>query len=81
LPSKCYNIIYTIIIRKKDSLKSEDSLKRAFGNFTIFYPYEKAICQAVLLPVPKTKVTELTYDELLKIESERAMGNLGSSNK
>lgn len=45
------------------------------------YPYSKAICQVVLLPVPKTEVKEITYDELKEIISERGMGNLGSTNK
>lgn len=47
----------------------------------IMYPYSKAICQAMLLPVPKMKVTEIPYDELKLISSERGMGMLGSSLK
>jgi len=46
-----------------------------------FYPYTKAIAQAVLLPVPKTNIEEVSYEELLEIESERGLGMLGSSNK
>ncbi len=45
------------------------------------YPYEKAIAQALLIPVPETKVVEISYDELKNITSERGMGSLGSSNK
>ena len=48
--------------------------------FTI-YPKSKAICQALLLPVPKIEIEEITYDELIKIESERGNGMLGSSGK
>ena len=45
------------------------------------YPYSKAIAQALVIPVPKTEIEELSYDELKAIESERGMGALGSSNK
>lgn len=47
----------------------------------IIYPYSKAICQALLLPVPKVSSCEITYDELKSIFSERDMGMLGSSLK
>lgn len=47
----------------------------------IVYPYTKAICQALLLPVPRTIITEITYEELQKIESDRGLGMLGSSGK
>lgn len=47
----------------------------------IIYPYSKAIVQALIIPVPKVNRQEITYDELKKIESERGMGALGSSNK
>lgn len=58
-----------------------------FGEFTeeedlpTIYPYSKAICQALILPVPKMNSKEVTYDELKSIASERGMGMLGSSNK
>lgn len=47
----------------------------------IIYPYSKAIAQALVLPVHKIKVEEISYDELKEIPSERGMGALGSSNK
>ena len=47
----------------------------------IMYPYSKAICQVVLLPVPKTIITELPYEVLLGIQSNRGVGSLGSSGK
>lgn len=47
----------------------------------ILYPYHKAIAQAVIIPVVKTKVIEIPYEELKNIKSERGMGKLGSSNK
>lgn len=45
------------------------------------YPYSKAIAQALVVPVPKVKADEISYDELKEIESERGMGAFGSSNK
>lgn len=48
---------------------------------TILYPYEKAICQAILVEVPKVKIQELTADELKAIPSKRGDGKLGSSGK
>ena len=47
----------------------------------IIYPYEKAICQALLLPVPETDIEEISYEELKLIKSERGNGMLGSSGK
>lgn len=48
------------------------------NNVTIC-PYKKAICQAVLHIVPKVKSHEISYEELLKIKSERMTGGFGSS--
>lgn len=50
------------------------------SGYTI-YPYEKAIAQALIIPVPKVNIEELTYDELKEITSDRGMGSLGSSGK
>ena len=47
----------------------------------ILYPYEKAICQAVLLPVPRTEVVEKSPEEIRAMASLRGMGELGSSGK
>lgn len=51
--------------------------------FTEFieYPYEKAICQAMLVPVPKTEVEVISFEDLKNIKSERSDGALGSSLK
>ena len=65
-----------IVIIKKDATK-----KYTFFNDVLIYPYEKAICQAVLLPVPKTTVEELSVDEIMNITSKRGTGCIGSSNK
>ena len=45
------------------------------------FPYKKAVCQAVVLIVPKLKTKELSYDELLSIPSERKTGGFGSSDE
>ena len=45
------------------------------------YDCTKAIAQAILVPVPKTTVEEISYEELQAVESERGEGALGSSGK
>lgn len=47
----------------------------------VLYPYEKALCQAVLLPVPEPETEELSLEDLQAIPSERGAGRLGSSGK
>ncbi|MBP3888000.1 MAG: dUTP pyrophosphatase [Cellulosilyticum sp.] len=47
----------------------------------IIYPYEKGISQCIMVEVPELATQELSYDELLKFESERGTGSLGSSGK
>lgn len=47
----------------------------------VVYPYSKAICQALLVEVPKVEVVEITPEELKGIKSERGEGKLGSSGK
>ena len=47
----------------------------------IMYPYKKAICQAVVLPVPKMNVREISIEELKNIASERGTSCLGASGK
>lgn len=68
-----------IMIYKNDSDFS--IMQYNYDNDFIAYPYEKAICQGVLLPIPKVKSKEISYEELLKFESERGLGALGSSGK
>lgn len=48
--------------------------------FIVHYT-NKAIGQAVLLPVPRTRINQVSYDELLSMSSERMTGALGSSGK
>lgn len=45
------------------------------------YPYEKAIAQAIIIPVPQVHINEIPYEDLLGFESERGLGCLGSSDK
>ena len=47
----------------------------------IQYPIEKAIAQALVIPVPELDIEEYTYEELKAIPSERGCGSLGSSGK
>lgn len=54
---------------------------RLYGHDPVVYPYTKAIAQAILLPVPKVNINEITYEKLQTLTSERNMGMLGSSNK
>jgi dUTP pyrophosphatase len=44
-------------------------------------PKSKAIAQFAMEEVPQMNIKEVTYEELLTIESERGIGSLGSSNK
>lgn len=47
----------------------------------IDYPINKAIAQALLDFVPDVNKKEISYEDLLKIPSERGQGELGSSGK
>lgn len=66
------------IIITKDIVAAQSHY--AQGIVTI-YPDTKAICQALLIPVPKTEIIELTEIELKRIQSKRGEKCLGSSNK
>lgn len=71
-----------MIISKLDN--EFETYKESFGDImpeSFIYPYSKAICQAVVLPVPKMEVVEVPLEELQSIKSERGMGALGSSGK
>lgn len=70
-------------------LSPKETLKDYFGKFSdqldesdfTFYPYSKAIAQALVIPVPEVEVEELIYEDLQAIPSERGLGALGSSGK
>ena len=58
-----------------NQMKKEDQEKY------ILYPYEKAVCQGVLLQAPNVESKEVSMEELLSISSRRMEGRLGSSGK
>ena len=66
-----------IVIAKNNT---NDIFMRNTSEYTI-YPYEKAIAQALIIPVPKVNIEELTYNNLKTISSNRGIGALGSSGK
>lgn len=58
-----------------------DVWSETYAKQSFVYPYSKAIAQALVVPVPKTTVEEISYEELQNIKSERGLGALGSSGK
>lgn len=73
-----------IIISKFNEEETIKKLYRIIAQYPYvptIYPYEKAICQALLLPVPNVKVEEISYEDLKNIKSNRGTGALGSSGK
>lgn len=65
-------------------LSEQETYNKYYGEImreSFVYPYSKAIAQALVVPVPKTKIKEVSYDELKAIKSKRGLGKLGSSNK
>lgn len=78
----------TIIIGDKVAYKDslgDDLFTIVFGDTLIdklvSLPKTKAICQALLLPVPEVEIEECAYNEIQNIKSERMGGMLGSSGK
>ena len=71
----------TILIIKKEFINTNEYKEIIKLNDIIEYDYNKAIAQALLIPVPKTNVVEISYDELLKFKSDRMMNAFGSTNK
>ena len=74
---------YPIVISKEEfpNSKEIEAIKEIFNNVFDVYPYEKAICQAMVIPVPRLNIEEISYEELQNIESDRGIGALGSSGK
>jgi dUTP pyrophosphatase len=76
----------TITISKKGKQHIVGAFVNKNGNparmiANIQYPYEKAICQALIIPVPKMNVKEISYEQLQSIPSKRGVNKLGSSGK
>jgi len=74
-----------ILIIKKEYSNAYDGIEyfgiRTLNSNYISYPYEKAICQALLLSVPFADIEEYTYEEIQAIPSKRGDGCLGASGK
>lgn len=64
----------------KSMVIAKESVAQNFDD-CIVYPYEKAIAQCIMVEVPKMAIEEISYEDLLKIESQRGTGALGSSGK
>lgn len=79
VPITNHNNTPLAIVKDKTYAKNT-FLAKILGEYTM-YPYEKAICQAVMQEVPKLQSQEITLDELLTIDSERGQGMLGDSGK
>lgn len=63
-----------------DSLNSE--IRKLIENAYIVYPYTKALFQGVVHSVNnQLRRSEISYEKLLEIPSERGSGKLGSSGK
>lgn len=60
---------------------SDEYIKEYMNEDFITYPYHKAICQALMVKVDNFKEVKIPYKELLKMDSKRGTGKLGSSNK
>lgn len=70
----------TVVISKLDE---EATVKRFAKSETpiIYFPYEKAIAQALVIEVPRMIVQVVPPEHLQLFVSERTMGELGSSGK
>ena len=47
----------------------------------VVYPYEKAICQALFVPLAQLEARTVTAEEIQALPSQRGAGRLGSSGK
>lgn len=71
IPITNHNTVPVYIAKDKNSVPVD----------CIFYPYDKAICQALLMPIIHAEAEEKTIDEINSVTSERGDGKLGSSGK
>lgn len=71
-----------LLITKLDIENLEPTLKNILNEGFIIYPYDKALFQAILHNVHnELGVEEISFENLLKIPSNRGNGKLGSSGK
>ena len=71
-----------VIISKINMENLPESVRKLIEEAYIIYPYEKALFQGIVHNVHnELEREEISYDELIKIPSERGEGKLGSSGK
>lgn len=68
-----------IIVIAKAHIRLEDLPPAKLPYMMI--PYEKAICQALVMELPEMEAQEVDYETLLSLKSQRMTGKLGSSGK
>lgn len=63
--------------------KAKDFFNETYSKYReyVFYPYEKAIAQAIVLPMCPVGIAEINEEELNGDVTERGAGKLGSSGK
>lgn len=71
----------SVLCETEHKQEKQTSYPSEIYNKSVFYPYSKAIAQAVLHKVPKANIEEISYRKLKEIPSERCGGMLGSSGK
>lgn len=78
-----WNVVITNCSEKTIAIMKdiEDGVEGCCCNKLIKYPANKGIAQCVILPVPKVEIEEISKEDLLKHESVRGEGLLGSSGK
>ncbi len=77
IPITNHNTVPLYFVKPEKIEELRDSLEDS----AIIYPSNKAICQVLVLPVPKTEVFELSFEQLCEMKSNRSDGKLGSSGK
>lgn len=75
IPITNHNSIPVVLYNDDNDLSIFDGLD------FIKYPLSKAICQAIVLPVPTCEIEEINKEQLELYKSERGDGKLGSSGK
>lgn len=76
VPLTNYNDKHLVITKE-----TSESAIAALSEEYVVYPYAKAICQALIVPVPAVHIKEVSVDEIMAIDSERGAGAVGSSGK
>lgn len=78
VPITNHNLDKSIVILRDDKERSTFDVEKY-----IIYPYSKAICQALFLPVPKLKMCSISKTVFVNkfMNTTRGIGMLGSSGK